>query len=404
MYHYSVPPQGYVRYNYNTSATTSPSGSPQPIPHYSYWVPPQYQSPTTSPKSTKRHSRKQSYTYPQGPGGWHSPAGYPSQSYYATRPDYQSPPVYQDHVSRDNFERSKPKSRRFSNTGIHGGGNTDGPRRHASTRSQKQPIINDTSDEADEPTFTYIRPQASRYKEEKYYKPKPKANNHFFFNQVPAQEKASDSQKTRARRPSESRPSTAKPAKAAPPPREATAADAAKHRIPAGYSLKNWDPTESPVLLLGSVFDANSLGKWIYDWTVFHHGPQTPMSEVAGDLWLLLIKLACKMKRADECLPRVRYSDNRETIKDFLAGGDRLWARFKKLLKICEDYMWKVARKEGAKGSVKMGKTSGCEFVDSIFGRDRELEETESLMQGIRLWNMRFDANCEEILRRPSAA
>ncbi|CAF9935653.1 MAG: hypothetical protein ALECFALPRED_006508 [Alectoria fallacina] len=404
MYHYSVPPQGYVRYSYNTSATTSPSGSPQPNPPYTYWIPPQYQSPTTSPKSTKRHSRKQSYSYPQPPGGWHSPAGYPSQSYYTTRPDYQSPPVYQDYVSRDNFEGSKPKARRFSKSGPHGGGNTDGPKRHASTRSQKQPIINDTSDEADEPTFMYIRPQTSRHKEEKYSKPKPKANKYFFFNQVPAQEKASDSQKTRPRRPSESRPSTAKPAKAAPPPREATAADAAKHRIPAGYSLKNWDPTESPVLLLGSVFDANSLGKWIYDWTVFHHGPSTPMSEVAGDLWLLLIKLACKMKRADECLPRVRYPDNRETIKDFLAGGDRLWARFKKLLKICEDYMWRVARKEGVKGSVKMGKNSGCEFVDSIFGRDRELEETESLMHGIRLWNMRFDANCEEILRRPSVA
>ena len=38
------------------------------------------------------------------------------------------------------------------------------------------------------------------------------------------------------------------------------------------------------VMLLGSVFDANSLGKWIYDWTVFHHGPGTPMSEFAGDL------------------------------------------------------------------------------------------------------------------------
>ncbi len=400
MYHYSVPPQGYVRYNYNTSASTSPSGSPQPNPHYTYWIPPQYQyqSPTTSPKSTKRHSRKQSYTYPPGSGGWHSPPGYPSQSHYTARPDYQSPPVHEDYVSRDNFERSKPKAR------THGGGNTNGPRRHASTRSQKQPIINDTSDEADEPSFTYIRPQASRFKEEKYSKPKPKANKYFFFTQGPTQEKSSDSQKTRPRRPSESRPSTAKPTKPAPPPREATAKDAAEHRIPAGYSLKNWDPTESPVLLLGSVFDANSLGKWIYDWTVFHHGPSTPMSEVAGDLWLLLIKLACKMKRAQECLPRVRYSDNRETIKDFLAGGDRLWARFKKLLKICEDYMWKVARKEGAKGSVKMGKNSGCEFVDSIFGRDRELEETESLMQGIRLWNMRFDANCEEILRRPSAA
>jgi len=50
-----------------------------------------------------------------------------------------------------------------------------------------------------------------------------------------------------------------------------------------------------------------------------------------------------------------------------------------------------------------MGKNSGCEFVDSIFGRDRELEKTEKLMTGMRLWSMRFDANCDDILRYPSA-
>ena len=65
--------------------------------------------------------------------------------------------------------------------------------------------------------------------------------------------------------------------------------------------------------------------------------------------------------------------------------------------------MWRAARREGSKG-VSMGKNAGTEFVDSIFGRDRELENTEKLMNSIRLWNMRFDANCEEILRRPLAA
>ena len=52
-------------------------------------------------------------------------------------------------------------------------------------------------------------------------------------------------------------------------------------------------------------------------------------------------------------------------------------------------------------GGVSIGKNAGTEFVDSIFGRDRELENTEKLMNSIRLWNMRFDANCEDILRRP---
>jgi hypothetical protein len=49
------------------------------------------------------------------------------------------------------------------------------------------------------------------------------------------------------------------------PPRvtKATEEDARRAGIPAGYSYENWDPTEEPIMLLGSVFDANSLGKWI---------------------------------------------------------------------------------------------------------------------------------------------
>jgi hypothetical protein len=62
--------------------------------------------------------------------------------------------------------------------------------------------------------------------------------------------------------------------------------------------------------------------------------------------------------------------------------------------------MWKAGTKHG-KDSGKLGKNAGTEFVDSIFGRDRQLEVTEKLMASIRLWNRRFDANCEGILRRP---
>lgn len=57
------------------------------------------------------------------------------------------------------------------------------------------------------------------------------------------------------------------------PLREAPAKDAKKNGILAVYSLKHWDPEEEPILLLGSVFDAHSLGKWIYDWTVFCLAP-----------------------------------------------------------------------------------------------------------------------------------
>lgn len=215
--------------------------------------------------------------------------------------------------------------------------------------------------------------------------------------------RASASYDTRRPQPMPAKPKPA-PAKEKPASRKATDADAQRAGIPAGYSYKNWDPNEEPITLLGSVFDANSLGKWIYDWTVFSHGPAHPISDIAGDLWVLLIQLAGKVKRADETIDRIRQEDSRELVEDFLESGERLWVRFKKLLKICEEYMWKAAKREtGDKKPTSMGRNSGVEFVDSIFGRDRELEKTEKLMSAIRLWSMRFDANCDDILRNPGA-
>jgi hypothetical protein len=247
---------------------------------------------------------------------------------------------------------------------------------------------------------------------------------------------------------------------------KATDADARKHRIPPGYSLKNWDPSEEPIMLLGSVFDAKSLGKWIYDWTVYHHGPATPITDMAGELSLLLTQLAGKVKRAEECMPRIRTTENRETVNDFIESGERLTDKLKNILKSCETPMLKAGRKsgrtetpevqklgndataeaqatglpsgtttsssdlsllsnasenpevvfknkdgkasEGESGKAPrqfkpptLGKNAGIEFVVSIFGKDRQLNATEKFMASIRLWNARFDARCEDILRRP---
>ena len=178
----------------------------------------------------------------------------------------------------------------------------------------------------------------------------------------------------------------------------ATVEDAKRAGIPAGYSIKHWDPMELPIILLGSVFDANSLGKWMFDWTIFVHGGGTPLTEIAGDLWLLLIKLNGKLKCAEERFSRIQSLDAREMIEDFMESGDRIWERFKKLLKRCETYLWHAAKKAGTKDYFK-DKKAGVEFVDSILGRDRELQNTEKLMTSMRLWILRFDANCEEILR-----
>jgi len=184
-----------------------------------------------------------------------------------------------------------------------------------------------------------------------------------------------------------------------------------KSEIPAGYSTKNWDKAERPIMLLGSVFDANSLGKWIYDWTVFRHGTTSDTTELAGELWLLLIQLSGKMKRARECVEknRIKRHENSVIVSEFLDAGERLWSGIKRLLKHCENYMWDGVQPSNGvnsdmrKGSpsVTMGKQSGKEFVDAMFGQDRRLGETQKLMSGMTTWNQRFDDNCEEILRRP---
>ncbi|KAH8903614.1 hypothetical protein BR93DRAFT_191870 [Coniochaeta sp. PMI_546] len=200
-------------------------------------------------------------------------------------------------------------------------------------------------------------------------------------------------------RPQTARPATANSHKKPPPQqRKATVEDAKKHRIPEGYSLKNWDPSEDPIMLLGSVFDANSLGKWIYDWTVFNFTGNHPISDLAGELWMLLIQLAGKLKRAEETAPRIRSQDNREIIEDFIESGERLTDKLRKLLKACEAPMLKSAKK--AKDN-QLGLNAGVEFVNTLWGRDRELEKTERFMASVRLWNLRFDANCEEVLQKP---
>ena len=365
-FHYGVPPSHYTKYQ------TSPYGSGEYV-HYA----PQNDTP-------RKHTRKPSFNPSPRVGGWYAPAGSP--------PPYYDPNVH--YAPRDEYVsevRAKTRKQESYST-------FPSSRHHTRTSSRKQnQTVHIVEDEAEyatlHPEYLYREPKP------KYSSRKPNTDTYFYYGQEQIIEEQ-PKRTTRVRRSS----TTSKPSpksKSRPTPQQATEQDAIRAGIPAGYSIKHWDPSELPIILLGSVFDANSLGKWIYDWTVFHHSASKPIADIAGELWLLLIKLAGKMKRANECIDRVRDEDKRETVEDFIVSGKRLWEKFKALLKECEHYMLKAAKRDGTK---TMGKNAGTEFVDSIFGRDRHLEHTERLMNQIRLWNMRFDVNCEETLRRPSAA
>jgi hypothetical protein len=49
-------------------------------------------------------------------------------------------------------------------------------------------------------------------------------------------------------------------------------------------------------------------------------------------------------------------------VEDFIKSGERLWQRLKVLLKACEPYMYRAAKRDGSK-AVLMGKKAGIEFV-----------------------------------------
>lgn len=121
---------------------------------------------------------------------------------------------------------------------------------------------------------------------------------------------------------------------------------------------------------------------------------------MAGELWLLLIQLSTHIRHAEAKVGQVRSADKREMVDDFLDAGELLMEKLRSLLKACEAPMLEAARR---KQSGTLGKNSGVEFVETLFGRDRELVKTEKFMQSVRLFNLRFDANCFEILGQPTA-
>ncbi|KAH0145291.1 hypothetical protein KCU67_g12698, partial [Aureobasidium melanogenum] len=374
-------------YEYHTSSTTPPP------PGYGYYSPRYYTTSPPKASAQHKHTRRatQDYSYPSTKTtSYYYPETY-GCSGYSRKPE---------HVSSSNRYPRQGKTtesgggaRRASTTYVYSDG-----RYYAYVTQDEIPPAYSRDPRKHTPPPQYS--EADEYPYHQHYQscpqPRPEAQ------QTRKQRAASYSAPPpRHSAPRDQAPPKPRQQQQPPPPKRATATDrdARAAGIPAGYNFKNWDPNEEPILLLGSVFDANSLGKWIYDWTVAFHGPSTAFAEMAGDLWLSLIQLAGKIKRAEESLARIRHRDDRELIDDFLESGERLWERFNKLLKVCEKQMLKTAKRDRGSEKLYMGNNSGREFVETIFGRDRELERTEKLTTGIRLWSLRFDANCEEVLR-----
>lgn len=166
---------------------------------------------------------------------------------------------------------------------------------------------------------------------------------------------------------------------------------AAKLNIPRGYSLRRWDHTERPIFVAGSVFDGNSLGKWIYDWARYAYGADTRISEEAGEFWLLVIRLCGYTRRLERLLGcggrKIRIAmEQYEEVLEVLRNGLSLWSRLEEVVSECQAVVCSTHE------YAVMGKfESQCAvvFVQTLLGGGEQLECTRRLMDGLRRWQCR---------------
>lgn len=181
--------------------------------------------------------------------------------------------------------------------------------------------------------------------------------------------------------------------------RMATRADARKHHLPSGASLTNWDPSEEPFIVFDIVFDANSLGKCVYDGTLKLRGPQSPLTNMAGELWMLLIKISGYSRKAQSEISCIRQEKQKDVVNDFIKSADMLLLGLKDMLRTCEKVTvvtWHGVR--GHQSDVEY-EVAGLRLTTALFEREQLLRLTEQFMTSVRLWKLRFDAKWEEIVR-----
>ncbi|CAG9943629.1 unnamed protein product [Clonostachys rosea f. rosea IK726] len=318
-------------------------------------------SKTSTPKSSKKHSRRHSFTYVRSS----TPYGESDEDeiFEALGCTFTLPAQSRSYCRYSSYYPDN-EGVWYTNRGHY---------------SQEVPLYNDYRRD---PAFDMPRPTPPQTRP-------PTSHSHSRRASASIPQRSST-----VRPPANASPRVMKP----PAPPVATEAHAAEHRIPPGFSLKNWDPREQPILLLGSVFDANSLGKWIYDWTVYKAGSRAPLAEMAGELWLLLLDLSEKTNRAEGIVGSIRSKEKKQIVEEFLDSSERLMSMLQLLLKNCEAPMLKASSKK----KQSLGQKSGIEFVDTLFGRDRELDRTEKFMQKVRKWALRFDVNVSPILDHPT--
>lgn len=160
--------------------------------------------------------------------------------------------------------------------------------------------------------------------------------------------------------------------------------------IPTGYLLKHWDPSEKPIIIGGTVFDSNSLGKWIYDWCKYAHGARSSYSETAGELWLLMVRVLGKvnvLEQRSKWRKRFRHVSS-ENLESLIHEGCTLRVNLLGIFSRCEKTMY--TKLEYTRDGY-LGRECATAFIEKLLSPKGYLRYTTTCIEEMRSWDQRFD-------------
>ncbi|KAK2035434.1 hypothetical protein LX32DRAFT_647502 [Colletotrichum zoysiae] len=159
----------------------------------------------------------------------------------------------------------------------------------------------------------------------------------------------------------------------------ATQNDAERWKVPAHYFLARWDPNKNPLLFLNLVFDAISLGAWMFDWVTFYEE-----EDLLGDK-----RVAATVKEFAlllEGLEDRSTSAYKDMHADFLRGYHQLLSNLQYMLKVCVGFgsLRPIAGAEDQKRADK--DYAAREMLAVLFDPDMKLNETAGFMYEMKRW------------------
>lgn len=177
--------------------------------------------------------------------------------------------------------------------------------------------------------------------------------------------------------------------------------DAEKFRIPPKYDLSRWDPRKTPLLFLYCVFDLVSIGIWFNDTIVscqqYDQSIKSEDMDTIKELALLLEQLDNNLSTIAHHSSHIRKADDKELVQHFTDSGERLVIKVQKLLQAWQGMVsleGGFAAKESWEGNLL---ESGAM---KHLGTEKLRSKMEPLGQSLRLWLIRYNANCPDIFKQ----